>query len=134
MVRDSDPNYVSRKDAPRVLRREPTAAEERLWSVLRREQVNGLRFRRQKRFGAFIADFYCPAVRLVVEVDGTVHDAPDRQAYDRDRDAALSDMGLHILRVTNDEVFTDLWSVVGRIRSAAQAHDRSPVQHQQNDH
>ena len=110
---------LSTRDAARLLRRNQTAAEQRLWAHLRKRQVDGLRFRRQVACGSFIADFYCPQARLIVEVDGAVHDRPDQRLHDRDRDAALREVGLTILRITNDEVFADIESVLARIHRAA---------------
>ena len=61
-------------ETTKTMRRELTPAEDRLWNALRNSQLNGLKFRRQHALGRFILDFYCPAVRLAIEVDGGVHD------------------------------------------------------------
>ncbi len=115
------------RDAARLLRGNQTAAEQRLWSYLRRRQVDGLRFRRQHILGSFIADFYCPQVRLVVKVDGGVHNRPEQQLHDQERDAALRESGLQICRVTNDDVFNDINAVLSRIRETAHMHGSSLV-------
>jgi very-short-patch-repair endonuclease len=73
----------------RVQRRQPTPAEVRLWSVLRGRQCGGLRFIRQAPAGQYVLDFYCPACRLVIEVDGAVHDVAEVQERDARRQAAL---------------------------------------------
>jgi type I restriction enzyme, R subunit len=112
---------VNARTAARQLRRQQTPAEARLWQALRRHQLDGLQFRRQHPIGMYVADFYCPAVRLIVEVDGSIHRDPDQQARDRYRDAVLSEMNLTILRVTNDDVLGNLAETLRRIRAAAKA-------------
>jgi very-short-patch-repair endonuclease len=109
---------VSRQKRERAkeLRRRTTPAEDRLWQALRRKQLDGLHFRRQQVIEGFIADFYCHAAQLVVEVDGPIH--AKQQAYDAARDDVLRRCGLHVLRLTNDEVFADLPGCLARIRRA----------------
>jgi very-short-patch-repair endonuclease len=109
------------RSAARHLRRQQTVAEAMLWQALRRHQLDGLQFRRQHPFGRYIADFYCPKARLIVEVDGAIHESPDYRARDRDRDRLLAEMGVRVLRVTNDEVLHDLPATLQRIRAAAHA-------------
>ncbi len=103
------------------MRHEPTDAEARLWQQLRRKRL-GVRFRRQAVIGRFIVDFYCPVARLIVEVDGGVHDS--RDDIDAQRDRLLSTGGLRILRVRNEAVLEDLDAVVDTIRSALSAQPR----------
>ena len=101
------------------LRRRTTPAERRLWSALRGHRLAGLHFRRQQIIDGFIVDFYCHAARLVVEVDGPVH---ERQVeYDADRDAILAARELQILRFRNEEIMHNLDDVLERIRMACQA-------------
>ena len=90
-----------------------TPAERWLCVALRRNQLVGLHFRRSQIVDGFVADFFCTAAGLVVEVDGPIHD--DRPEYDAERDRAIAARNLHVLRVTNDEVFSDLSAVLGRI-------------------
>jgi very-short-patch-repair endonuclease len=99
----------------RSMRRAKTPAEARLWQRLRRQQL-GARFRSQVAIGRFVVDFYCPSHRLIVEVDGDIHEA--RRDADRQRDAALLSLGLRVLRIRNDEVVRDLDTVVRRIAGA----------------
>jgi very-short-patch-repair endonuclease len=103
----------------REMRRSPTAAEGVLWQCLRRNQLLGLHFRRQQPIDGFIADFYCHAVGLVVEIDGDSH--AGRESYDLARDEILASRGLRILRVTNTDVLDDLPRVLNAIARAAQA-------------
>jgi very-short-patch-repair endonuclease len=101
------------------LRREMTPAESRLWNRLRRNQLGGLHFRRQQVIDGFIADFYCHAVGLVVEVDGEIH--TDQADYDADRDRIFAQRGLRTLRVTNDEVLRTTDDVLQRIAAACRS-------------
>jgi very-short-patch-repair endonuclease len=95
------------------MRRCRTDAENALWQRLRREQL-GVRFRSQVAIGRFIVDFYCPARRVVVEVDGSVHES--QSDADRERDVMLT--GLCVLRVENNDVLGDLDAVIRVIASA----------------
>lgn len=104
--------------AVRILRTQMTPAERRLWGALRMQKLDGWRFRRQPPIGHFIADFCCPQARLVVEVDGDIHTTPDQRSYDEVRDRLIEESSLRVLRVTNEDVFADLPSVLARIRHA----------------
>jgi very-short-patch-repair endonuclease len=103
--------------AARELRKHPTPAEEVLWRYLRRRQQEGLRFRRQYPVGRFVLDFCCPAIRLVVEIDGEVH--AGREERDSARTAELEAQGYSLIRFRNEEVMGDVSSVLERIRIAA---------------
>lgn len=92
-----------------------TPAEARLWSVLRNKQLAGLRFRCQHPVGSFILDFYCPAYKLVVEVDGEIHD--HQIEYDAARSAQLAEYGYRVLRFRNEQVINDLPQVLAAIKS-----------------
>lgn len=100
----------------KALRRPMTEAEEALWSVLRRNGVLDLHFRRQHPIGRFILDFYCAKHRLCVEVDGPVHDG--QRDADRARTDALERLNIRVLRFRNEEVLSDLPSVIRRIELA----------------
>ena len=103
--------------AARNLRQNMTPAEQVLWEALKGRQVAGLKFRCQHPVGPFILDFYCPARKLAVEVDGGVHDGPAE--YDEARTQQLNDYGYQVLRFRNDEVLNDLDSVLERVRQVA---------------
>jgi very-short-patch-repair endonuclease len=97
------------------LRREMTDAESRLWHRVRRKQILGVQFYRQKPIGPYIVDFYAPAAGLVVEIDGSQHlDATTRIA-DSQRDAFLASKQLKTLRFDNRAVLTQTDAVVERI-------------------
>ena len=94
-------NYSLLRDRARQLRSEPTPAERRTWEALRNRRCGGLRFNRQTVMGQYIADFYCPEVRLVLEIDGGIHDVAEQRERDRWRDIALRERGLWVLRLRN---------------------------------
>jgi very-short-patch-repair endonuclease len=98
------------------LRRNMTEAERLLWHHVRGNRLNGLHFYRQYVVAGFIVDFYCPAARVVVEVDGSIH--TQQVESDAERDQVLAGWGLHVLRVTNDEVMQSLTLVLERIAAA----------------
>jgi very-short-patch-repair endonuclease len=95
------------------LRREMTPAERLLWRALRGSSLNGVHFRRQQIVAGFVADFYCHSSALVVEVDGWVHE--EQRVSDARRDAILSGLGLRVLRVSNDEVMSNVDGVLQKI-------------------
>ncbi len=100
------------------LRREMTQEEKILWQYLRANRLNGLHFRRQQIIDGFIADFYCHTARLVIEVDGEIHQ--QQAEYDEERDQVLSARGLRLLRIKNEEVRQNLDSVLARIAKACE--------------
>lgn len=91
----------------RMLRKRMTPSEKTLWALIRKRQL-GVKFRRQVIIRGWIVDFYCPELRLVVEVDGGYHDA----AKDAYRDGAMEQLGLTVLRFTNGDVDTRPTTVV----------------------
>jgi very-short-patch-repair endonuclease len=103
----------------RRLRRTPTDAEIRLWSRIRRHQLDGFRFRRQQPIGSYVVDFFCPEARLILEVDGGQH------AIDEVRDTArtqwLEAHGYRVLRFWNHDVLANTDGVVATIRQALQS-------------
>jgi len=94
-----------------------TTAEAVLWKELRSVRFIRFPFRRQHSVGFYIVDFYCPKLKLVIEVDGHIHDLPDRKEHDLEREAYLKGSGLRILRFTNEQVMNDLDAVLEQITS-----------------
>ena len=90
----------------KAFRSAPTPEEARAWEWVRRRAIDGWHFRRQQVVEGFIVDFFCAKLRLVVEVDGGVHDDPKVVKYDEWRDSILSSRGLKIERIRN-EVLTE---------------------------
>ena len=99
----------------RGFRKEPTKSEAILWQALRGKKLDGIKFRRQQPVGYFIVDFYNSVHRLVVEVDGSVHDT--QVELDLARQDILEQLGFNILRVKAEEVEKNLPSVLEKIRS-----------------
>src|SRR5258708_2495701 len=110
------------KPMARQNRAGPTLAEELLWTHLRNRQVRGLKFRRQHSIERFIVDFYCAEAKLIIEVDGPIHN------YTRDEDAVrqafLEAQGFRVLRFQNDEVLNHMATVIERIADE-EPHPRS---------
>ncbi len=107
------PGYVY--ELCRQARKAQTGAEALLWEVLRDRRLGGWKFRRQHPLGRHIADFYCADASLVVELDGSVHDAPYQRDYDRVREEELAARGLRVVRFRNAEVEDDLTQVARKI-------------------
>ena len=99
----------------RDLRNNMTDAEQLLWRKLRRKQILGLQFYRQKPILNFIVDFYCPAANLVIECDGGQHYTAEGLEADRARDQALAQLGLNVLRFDNRQILTETDAVVDQI-------------------
>jgi very-short-patch-repair endonuclease len=88
----------------RALRRAPTPATRAAWQALRGRKMLGLKFRREQVIDGFIADFYCPSLGLVIEVDGGVHDEPASREYDAVRSQWFDALGIQVARIRNDDV------------------------------
>ena len=114
------------KPLARQLRSNMTDAEQLLWSRLRRKQVHGLQFYRQKPLGRYIVDFYCARAGLVIEVDGSQHYFDSGPVRDRIRDEDLSEMQLRVLRFDNGEVLRNTDGVMAVIEKAV-LESKSPL-------
>ena len=97
-----------------VLRKDMTVAEKKLWDRLNKSQL-GVRFKAQHPMDIFIADFYCHKFKLVVEIDGGIHET--QKEYDEGRTAELESWGLTIIRFSNEEVMNDIEKVVEMIKN-----------------
>jgi very-short-patch-repair endonuclease len=111
------------KPLAREMRKSPTPAEDVLWQHLRSEQL-GVKFRRQHAIDRFIVDFYAREPRLIVEVDGPIHET--RKEYDAMRQAYLESLGYRVVRFTNEQVLQDVHAVLAVIRAALEPHPLSP--------
>jgi very-short-patch-repair endonuclease len=100
----------------KTMRRTMTSEERILWRYLRKPGIPGLRFRRQAPIGPYIVDFFCPLVRLVIEVDGGQHALSSR---DEVRDAWLASRGYRVLRFWNNDVAGNIEGVCTAIARAA---------------
>ena len=101
----------------RELRRNMTAAERKLWQLLRNKQIGGLRFRRKEPVGPYYADFYCPKARLIVEFQSTIH-APDARS-EHERARWFESQRIRVLRISDLEFARRPQAVVDAIRRAA---------------
>ena len=103
----------------RELRSSPTPGERFAWSLLRRHQIHGLRFRRQHVLHGFIVDFYCAKLKLVIEIDGDSHDDVGSREYDVARAAWLENAGYTVIRIRNKDVTKErLTTLIGRVLKA----------------
>jgi very-short-patch-repair endonuclease len=105
----------SLKQLSRNLRKNMTDAEKLMWSRIRGKQLKGLQFYRQKIIGSYIADFYCPKARLVIEIDGGQHYSAGGKEKDRLRDDYMARAGITLLRFTDREVLQNLEGVLDRL-------------------
>jgi very-short-patch-repair endonuclease len=106
------------KAKARSLRTNPTDAELHLWYRLRRKQILGVQFYRQKPIGDYIADFYAPAAKLVVELDGSQHLELGHAQYDVQRTRDLEKQGLKVLRFDDRQALLQTESVLETIFQA----------------
>jgi len=89
-----------------------TAPELVFWTAIRSRKLKGYKFRRQYSTGRYIIDFYCPKVRLGVEIDGDSHFTNNQKQYDALRQEYINALGIKILRYTNDEIMKNLNGVL----------------------
>jgi very-short-patch-repair endonuclease len=104
------------KPLARTLRSNMTDAEKLFWSKVRRKQIGCLHFYRQKNIGPYIVDFYCPAAKLIVEIDGGQHYQTDEMEKDKVRDRYLEKQGLTVIRFSNLDVLKNIDGVLERMR------------------
>jgi very-short-patch-repair endonuclease len=104
------------RDRAKQMRHEPVAAEAIFWRFVRNRQLGGFKFRRQYPIGSYIADFVCVEEKLIVELDGALHEG--RQAYDAKRDAYLWRQGYRVLRFQNEDFSGDVASTLRTIQHA----------------
>lgn len=100
----------------RHLRKNLTEAEDILWQELRGKKLMGFKFRRQHAFGIFILDFYCLEAKLVIELDGAVHEEKFNKLYDKARTSKLAEEKLTVIRFSNKDVLTNLPHVLAVIK------------------
>jgi very-short-patch-repair endonuclease len=111
-------------EVARQFRKEPTPSEDILWQALRGRKLEGRKFKRQQPIGPFIVDFFCGAERLIVEVDGGVHDS--QQVADQQRQELLESLGLRFVRVSSELVETKLDQALAIVRQAFDPHPLTP--------
>ena len=99
------------------LRENQTQAEEKLWLAVKNNQIEGYKFRRQHPLSIYIADFYCHALKLVIEIDGGYHLDEEQRLLDEKRTSDIEFQGLKVIRFTNDEVLLQLPEVLDTIKA-----------------
>jgi len=107
----------------RELRKGMTDAEKHLWKYLRGRKLGGYKFRRQHPVDIFIVDFYCHEKKLVVELDGRIHERRGNREYDKNRTAEMERYGIKVIRFTNEEVLKNTDQVIGKIREECNTRD-----------
>ena len=100
----------------RSLRNNATAPEAILWLRLKGKQIEGLKFRRQFGVGPYVLDFYCPELRLAIELDGEVHNTSWGEAHDEIRTKFLMENNINVLRFKNEVVYQNIEAIVQEIR------------------
>ena len=109
----AEANHAEQKEQRKELRNHSTTAEAALWRALKGRGAGGYKFRRQQGIGPYVLDFYCPEIRLCVELDGTSHDY--KYDYDEQRTAFLAKQGIRVVRFRNEQVWTCFEGVVEEI-------------------
>lgn len=109
-------NRRDRLEMRRELRNHCTPSEALMWKLLKQRQILGLKFRRQFSAGAYILDFYCPSLKLCIELDGPIHDTLAVAEHDRIRTQYLTlELGIHVIRFRNEDVERNPEGVVEEI-------------------
>ncbi len=114
------------KEKRRFLRTHMTEPEIILWSKLQKKQQFGYRFLRQYGIGSFVIDFYCPKLKLAIEIDGKSHSARTAKVYDKEREEGIKEYGLRFLRFKNEQVLFDLKNVILVIRKEIRKFENNP--------
>ncbi|MFP4023037.1 MAG: endonuclease domain-containing protein [Thiohalospira sp.] len=102
-------------ETAKVLRNHMTDSEKLLWEKLKDNQLNGIKFRRQHPISQFIVDFYCHQKKLVIELDGSIHQKNAQQERDKGRQFMLEELGLTVIRFKNEEIKKDISNVISKI-------------------
>ena len=110
-------NRHTDRDKRRYLRNNPTQAEDRLWQFLRNRKILGFKFRRQYGIDAYVVDFYCPKLKLAIEIDGRIHLLKEMKMADSKRQEYIEQFEISFVRFTNDEVLYEIENVISRIEA-----------------
>ena len=105
-------NERNQKTLRQTLRNNATPAEAILWRALKGKQVEGLKFRRQFGIGPYVIDFYCPEIRLGIELDGGVHKTSFTHEYDEMRNRFLAENRIRVLRFDNEVVYNNVEGII----------------------
>lgn len=97
-------NRKQEKDKRRQLRKDQTYCEQIMWLHLRNRKLLGIKFKRQYSVDKYVIDFYAPEMKLAVELDGNVHNLPDKKEYDKERQTDIEKYKIKFIRITNEEL------------------------------
>ena len=111
-------NETSQKLLRQSLRNNATSAEAILWRALKGKQVAGLKFRRQFGVGPYVLDFYCPEIRLGIELDGGVHKTSYTHEYDEMRTRFMAENRIRVMRFDNEVVYNNIQGIIDAIKGA----------------
>lgn len=111
-------NKKEETEKRRLLRKKQTFTEKILWTHLRNRQALDYKFRRQYSIDHFIIDFYCPELKLAIELDGDVHGVPEQKEYDKARQKYLEAFGIKFIRIKNEEYIGNPNKAFGKIEEA----------------
>jgi very-short-patch-repair endonuclease len=110
-------NDNTQKEKRRNLRRRSTKAERLMWQNLRNRRFEGYKFRRQVSVGFFVLDFYCPQLKLAIEVDGYSHDSEEAKKYDAERQEIIENHGVRFLRIRDEEVHENIEKALDKVKA-----------------
>ncbi len=110
-------SYINKLTIAREFRKNPTRAENILWNAIKRDQISGYRFRRQYVVAGFIIDFYCPKLRLGIEVDGEIHNLDSNKIKDLERENIINQYNINIIRFTNKEIENRILTVLNNLKT-----------------
>ena len=111
----SEFNSLKLKDYRKELRKNQTEAEVKLWQRLRNKRLEGIKFFRQYSVGYYILDFYCPQLKIGIELDGGQHAQKENRVYDLERSSFFETKGIKIIRFWNNEILNHLELVLEKI-------------------
>jgi len=119
-------NLPQLKQTRRRLRNDRSPAEHILWRYLKGRRLLGYKFRRQHSIGRYIVDFYCPELRLAIEVDGDSHFSELAMTNDRRREMIMRQLCVWTIRVRNDEIRKDVLGVIDILKQKIIQHHPNP--------
>ncbi|MFH0804133.1 MAG: endonuclease domain-containing protein [Candidatus Zambryskibacteria bacterium] len=108
-------NNKALKERRRELRNNQTPAEKILWKYVSKNKIKRLRFLRQYGIGPYVLDFYCPKIRLGIELDGSVHKEKENKLYDKDREKFLENLNIEVIRFWNSDVLNNTENVLDKL-------------------
>jgi very-short-patch-repair endonuclease len=120
-------HYNKHREKPKrqILRNNMTQAEVILWSQLRGNNLGGYKFRRQYSIDRFVLDFYCPELKLVIEIDGESHSPQEAVEHDKIRESHIKQFGIVFLRFTNEDVRKALTASLKKIVQTIHEREKS---------